>query len=167
MLHQKRWNSSARCIQYAATIIQLTLEVMQDHLLKTETSQYIGAMFKLMESSDVNIRVRRISCVSVLNHPPNIFCLWFSHSLSCSLDQFLSVCVRACSLPGVGSQFHNHDRFQSTRRSRQRHLAPRLCLKVDHCHYLSGSEQVSTITLLFCPELSLAPSSLPVARASI
>ena len=73
MLHQKRWNSSARCIQYAATVIQLTLEVMQDHLLKAETNKYIGALLFLMESSDVHTKVRSISCVSVLNHPPNIF----------------------------------------------------------------------------------------------
>jgi hypothetical protein len=42
ILHQKRWKSSSRCVQYAATIIQLTLETMQGHLLRAETNDYVG-----------------------------------------------------------------------------------------------------------------------------
>ena len=30
------------CVQYAATIIQLTLETMQGHLLRAETNDYVG-----------------------------------------------------------------------------------------------------------------------------
>ena len=56
VLHQKRWKCSSRCIQYAATVIQLTIETMQGHLLRSETTQYVGTLLSMMESSDVSIK---------------------------------------------------------------------------------------------------------------
>ena len=93
VLHQKRWNSSARCIQYAATIIQLTLEVMQDHLLKAETNEYIGSLLTLLHSSDVHIKVRSGLGVLVLFFGRSASYLLFPSpllSLSLSLSLFLS-----------------------------------------------------------------------------
>jgi hypothetical protein len=96
VLHQKRWNSSARCIQYAATIIQLTLEVMQDHLLKAETNEYIGSLLTLLHSSDVHIKVRSGLGVLVLFFGRSASYLLFpspllSLSLSPSLPPSLSL----------------------------------------------------------------------------
>ena len=96
VLHQKRWNSSARCIQYAATIIQLTLEVMQDHLLKAETNEYIGSLLTLLHSSEVHIKVRSGLGVLVLFFGRSASYLLFpspllSLSLSPSLPPSLSL----------------------------------------------------------------------------
>ena len=45
------------CDFYAATVIQLTIETMQGHLLRAETNKYIAALLVLMEASDAFIKV--------------------------------------------------------------------------------------------------------------
>ena len=148
VLHQKRWNSSARCIQYAATIIQLTLEVMQDHLLKAETNEYIGSLLTLLHSSDVHIKVRSGLGVLVLFFGRSASYLLFpspllSLSLSPSLPPSLSLSLSLSLCPtGVGGQFNRHDCLQSTGRTRPGHYAPRLYYEIHHCCHLSTTGQV-------------------------
>jgi len=42
---------------FTGTVIQLTLETMQGHLLRAETTEYIGGLLALMEASDAVIKV--------------------------------------------------------------------------------------------------------------
>ena len=39
VLEGRRWTSSSRCIQYAGTVVQLTIETMQGHLLRSEMNR--------------------------------------------------------------------------------------------------------------------------------
>jgi hypothetical protein len=91
VLHQKRWKCSSRCIQYAATVIQLTIETMQGHLLRVETIQYVGTLLSMMESSDVSIKEWGANTIVTL--------------VNKSADETVPLSLCACSLFGLPLSF--------------------------------------------------------------